>query len=161
MMKKVSIYTDGSCLGNGKSDAYGGWAAILIYTDKKGVDHRAQFAGNEKGTTNNRMELMAAVQGISKLQAPCEVVVFTDSTYVCQRANEVQSLADNNWHTSKYYAVKNDDLLKNLWQIITDGKHVVKFQHIDGHKGHPENEKADALARSSARVLKALEAANA
>lgn len=160
-MKKVKIYTDGSCLGNGKSDAYGGWAAILIYTDKNGKDHRAQFTGNAKSTTNNRMELTAAVQGISKLQAPCEVIVFTDSTYVCQSAGKVDKLASDNWHTSKYYAVKNDDLLEQLWQVITDGKHVIKFQHIDGHKGHPENEKADALARSSARALKALEEANA
>ena len=160
-MKKVSIFTDGSCLGNGKSDAYGGWAAILVYTDKNGKDHRAQFTGNAKSTTNNRMELTAAVQGISKLQTPCEVIVFTDSTYVCQSAGKVDKLASDNWHTSKYYAVKNGDLLEQLWQVITDGKHVIKFQHIDGHKGHPENEKADALARSSARALKALEAANA
>lgn len=162
-MKNVSIYTDGSCLNNGHKGAYGGWAAILIYTDKFGKDHRVEYTGSKADTTNNRMELCAAINGISKLKMPCVVTIFTDSTYVCRSAGNMKKLADNGWHTisNKYCMVKNKDLLEQLWQVITDGKHELKFQHINGHAGIVENERADALAQSAARALKIMEELNA
>lgn len=159
-MKNVTIITDGSCLGNGKAMNYGGWAAILIYRDRKGQDHRAEFTGGDFKTTNNRMELSAVIGGMSKLTEACNVTIITDSTYVCNTLGNVPKFAQNNWHypcgTGK---PKNDDMLKSFWQLLTDKQHKVQFQHINGHSGNPDNERADALAKAEARALKALEAA--
>lgn len=155
-MKNVTIITDGSCLNNGRKGAYGGWASILKYGT-----HRKEIYGSGKNTTNNRMELMAVLEGAKALTLPCEILVITDSTYVCGVLGKLQTLAENNWYCSWKNHPKNLEMIQDLWQVLSDGKHSIKFQHIKGHSGDPENERADALATSAAKALKAMEELNA
>lgn len=153
-MKSVIISTDGSCLGNGHGNAYGGWAAILTYGT-----HRKEIYGGERNVTNNRMELLAVIKGAQALTLPCEIIVASDSKYVGTTISNMQKLAENNWKSDKPYEYKNMDMIQDLWQVLSDGKHTIKFQYIQGHSGDPNNERADALARSSAKALKALDEA--
>lgn len=129
--KKVTIYTDGSCLGN-TTGSPGGWAAILVYKQKEAV-----LRGFNIATTNNRMELTAVIKAIEKLTKPCDVTVFTDSTYVI----------------SSYYASnpkKNLDLISDLNRVLAVGDHVLNFQHIYGHTGNVYNERCDRIAKEQA-----------
>lgn len=153
--KQITIYTDGSCLNNGKADSYGGWAAILSYCDKKQQIHRKEYCGGNIGTTNNRMELAAIIGGISKLIVPCDITVVTDSKYAINVLSKVPDFAKNEWH---YPCGTGNPLnleqLKTFWQILSKGKHTIKFQYIKSHDGNPENEHADALAKAEARAMK-------
>lgn len=136
-MNKVELYTDGACSGN---PGPGGWGALLRFN---GVE-KELFDG-EAETTNNRMELMAVIEGLNALKRPCAVVVWTDSKYVQQGITQwIHNWKKNGWKTAAKKPVKNDDLWKALDEAVT--RHQVEWQWIKGHAGHPENERADALA---------------
>lgn len=139
-MKKIIIYTDGACRGN---PGPGGWGALLSYGD-----HQKKILGGETDTTNNRMELMAAIQALKALQEPCEVELYTDSQYV-QKGITIW-LADwkkRNWIKSDKKPVKNADLWQELEQAAS--LHVIQWHWVKGHSGHPENDLVDALANQA------------
>lgn len=137
-MKKVEIYTDGACSGN---PGPGGWGALLIYGD-----HEKTLSGGEKETTNNRMEMMAAIKALDALKNPCHVIIHTDSTYVKQGITEwMVNWKRNNWRTSKRKPVKNVDLWQHLETAV--GRHEVEWRWVRGHSGNHGNERADELAR--------------
>jgi ribonuclease HI len=143
MQKTVAIFTDGSCLGN---PGPGGYGAILVYQQ-----HRKELSGGFRLTTNNRMELLAAIIALESLTSPCSVDVTTDSQYV--RLGIMQWLAGwkrNNWKTSQKKPVKNQD----LWQRLDTAaaSHNVNWHWVKGHAGHPENERCDVLARTAAEA---------
>jgi ribonuclease HI len=140
----VEIYTDGACLGN---PGPGGWAALLRY---KTVEKA--LSGGEPDTTNNRMELMAAIQGLEALKRPTQVRVTTDSQYVKQGIETwLAKWVANGWRTSDKKPVKNQD----LWQRLADAArpHTVEWHWTRGHSGHAENEQVDKLARSAAEAI--------
>lgn len=140
MMQKeprVKIYVDGACRGN---PGPGGWGVIMHYDDQEKT-----LSGAEPDTTNNRMELKAAIMGLKALKKPCQIDMVTDSQYV--RNGITQWLANwkkNGWRTSDKKAVKN----KDLWQALDElaVRHQVIWHWVKGHSGHPENERADELA---------------
>jgi ribonuclease HI len=137
MKKHVCIYTDGACSGN---PGPGGWAAILVYGDVE-----KELSGFEEQTTNNRMELMAAISGLEALKGPCRVDVTTDSTYVQKGITEwVKGWKVRGWKTADKKPVKNADLWQRLEEIAS--KHDVKWHWVRGHDGHDYNERADKLA---------------
>ena len=141
MRKTVAIYTDGSCLGN---PGPGGYGVVLRYQQ-----HQKEMSGGYQQTTNNRMELLAAIVGLESLKQPCDVDLTTDSQYV--RLGITQWLANwkkNNWKTSQKEAVKNQDLWRRL-DAACQG-HKVNWHWVKGHAGHPENERCDELARIAA-----------
>lgn len=141
MRKTVAIYTDGSCLGN---PGPGGYGVVLRY-----LQHQKEMSGGYKQTTNNRMELLAAIVGLESLTQPCDVDLTTDSQYV--RLGITQWLANwkkNNWKTSQKEPVKNQDLWRRL-DAACQG-HKVNWHWVKGHAGHPENERCDELARVAA-----------
>ena len=141
-IKKLIIYTDGSCLQN---PGPGGWACILIYN---GVEKR--LSGAEPNTTNNRMELMAVIVGLEALTKPCQVTVVSDSKYVTDAFNQywIEGWLKNNWKNSAKKPVKNKSLWLRLLKAMEP--HDVTFQWIKGHAGHPENERCDELATTAA-----------
>jgi ribonuclease HI len=137
-MQKVVIYTDGACRGN---PGPGGWGAILMMGA-----HRKQICGGEPATTNNRMELMAAIQALEALNRPCTVELHTDSQYVKRGVTEWLHLwKARGWRTMSKGAVKNEDLWKRL--DLARARHEVDWRWIKGHAGHEFNEIADELAR--------------
>lgn len=136
-MKGVEIFTDGACRGN---PGPGGWGALLRYGDKE----KALYGG-ERDTTNNRMELMAAIKALEALTKPCHVVLTTDSQYVRQGITTwLVGWKRKGWKTASRQPVKNQD----LWQRLDDlaSRHSVEWQWVKGHSGHRENELADELA---------------
>lgn len=136
----VEIYTDGACRGN---PGPGGWGALLRC---KGSEKTLK--GAEADTTNNRMELMAAIEGLKALKQPCEVHLHSDSMYLRQGMTSwMARWKKNGWKTSKKDAVKNAD----LWMLLDElsQKHHVHWHWVKGHAGHPENERADALANEA------------
>jgi ribonuclease HI len=136
-MDKVSIYTDGACRGN---PGPGGWGAIL-----KSGDHEKELYGGERETTNNRMELMAAIRALEGLKRPCEVTLTTDSTYVKKGVTEwMEVWRQRGWKTAARKPVKNIDLWQRLEQALNG--HRVRWRWIKGHSGHAQNERADLLA---------------
>ena len=136
-MKKVTIFTDGGCLGN---PGPGGWAAILRYGK-----HERALSGGEAATTNNRMELSAAISALQTLKEPCEVIIFTDSQYLRMGITEwIHSWRKRGWVTAKREPVKNDDLWRDLDAACKP--HRIEWNWLKGHAGHPENERCDALA---------------
>lgn len=136
-MKKVKIYTDGACSGN---PGPGGWAAIIIYN---GVEKT--FSGGEIHTTNNRMELLAAIKSLEALKEKCEVDLYTDSIYVKSGIFEwIKNWKKNNWKNSKKQEIKNIDLWQTLDQITE--LHDIKWHWVKGHSGDKYNEKVDSLA---------------
>jgi ribonuclease HI len=142
--KKVIIYTDGACSGN---PGPGGWAALLIYGDKE-----KELSGYEKETTNNRMELMAAIQGLLSLKGRCQVDVFTDSTYVRSGIMEwIHSWKKRGWKTADKKPVKNVELWQQLEEAAS--RHDVTWHWVKGHSGHPLNDRVDALAVAAIRQL--------
>lgn len=144
-MQKVYIYTDGACRGN---PGPGGWAALLRYQDKEKI-----ITGGEHFTTNNRMELAAAINGLHALRKPCQVELFTDSQYVKLGITKWLFIwKKRNWNTSENTAVKNQDLWKQLSIVAT--KHELKWNWVKGHNGHPENERVDCLARKAIPDIK-------
>ena len=139
---EVLLYTDGACSGN---PGPGGWAFILRHP---GTGKEMEQSDGEKVTTNNRMELMAVIQGLQTLSRPCNVELFTDSVYVGKGMTEwMPKWKKNNWRRKEgtsWKPVKNDDLWKMLDEQLQ--KHRVKYTRVAGHSGHPENERCDELA---------------
>lgn len=143
--KPVIIYTDGACSGN---PGPGGWGAILIYGK-----HRKELSGGEAETTNNRMELMAAISALAALKRPSKVELHTDSNYVKQGITEwIHGWKNNGWRTADKKPVKNAE----LWQALDDArkKHKISWHWVRGHAGHAENERADELAREAMAPFK-------
>ena len=142
MSEPVQVWTDGACLGN---PGPGGWGAILRWNGTE-----RELAGGEKQTTNNRMELMAAIQALETLKRACEVVLTTDSQYVRKGITEwMTNWKKNGWKTASKKPVKNAE----LWQRLDRARerHEVQWDWVKGHSGHPENERADELASAAAR----------
>lgn len=139
-MKKIEIFTDGSSLGN---PGAGGYCAILRY---KGVEK--VVSGGEDNTTNNRMELLAVIEALKALKEPCEVELFSDSTYV----TEAISTWLNNWIKKDFKNVKNVDLWLEF--IECSKKHTIKSNWVRGHSGHDENERCDLIAKEEAYKIK-------
>ncbi len=134
----VTIYTDGACSGN---PGPGGWGAVLIAGGRE-----KDLSGGEKNTTNNRMELMAAIQALSALKKKCRVALYTDSNYVRNGITTwISDWKRRGWKTADKKPVKNTD----LWQMLEEAaaKHDIKWHWVKGHNGDPMNERADALAR--------------
>jgi ribonuclease HI len=139
--QEVQAFTDGACRGN---PGPGGWAVLLRYRD-----HEKTLAGAEALTTNNRMELMAAIQALESLRRPCLVRVHTDSEYVRKGISEwLPRWKRRGWRTADGAPVKNLD----LWQRLerANARHTVRWEWVRGHSGHAENERVDALARQAA-----------
>ncbi len=147
-MMKVTIYTDGSARGN--PDGPGGYGALLRYIDGRGNVHEREYSAGYKRTTNNRMELMAAIVGLEALTKPCEVTLVSDSKYLTDAFNQnwVGGWLRNGWRNSQKQPVKNTDLWKRL--LAAKEPHQVTFQWVKGHAGHPENERCDELATTAA-----------
>lgn len=140
----VDLYTDGACKGN---PGVGGWGVLLRY----GQVEKA-LSGGEQETTNNRMELMAVIQGLKALNRPCKVRVHTDSQYVQKGISEwLPNWVKRGWKTAGGGAVKNRD----LWQALAEesARHHVEWYWVKGHAGHAENERADALANEGVRKI--------
>ncbi|ASR44171.1 MULTISPECIES: ribonuclease HI [unclassified Luteimonas] len=145
-MKSIEIYTDGACLGN---PGPGGWGALLRYRSTE-----RELSGGEPQTTNNRMELMAAIAALEALTEPCRVDLHTDSQYVRQGITEwLANWVRRGWKTAGGGAVKNQDLWQRLQQACQ--RHEIAWHWVKGHAGHPENERADALATAAARAQRA------
>lgn len=133
----IDIYSDGACKGN---PGPGGWGALLIAGDK-----RREICGGEPDTTNNRMEMTAVIRALEQLKKPAHVRVHTDSQYVQKGINEwLPGWKRRNWRTADGKAVKNQDLWRELDQL--NALHTIEWHWVRGHNGHPENERADALA---------------
>lgn len=144
-MKQVQIYTDGACSGN---PGPGGWGVVLRFEGKE-----RELCGGAENTTNNRMELMAAIEGLRALKEPCEVLLMTDSTYVKDGITRwLANWKKNGWKTAAKKAVKNQDLWEQLDQQTS--RHDVQWQWVKGHSGHTENERADALANQGMDTVK-------
>lgn len=139
-MKIVKLFSDGSSLGN---PGFGGWAYILEYNGKVKKDN-----GGEINATNNQMELSAVIMGLKALKEPCEVEIYTDSTYV---ANAINSWLEN-WINKNFKKVMNVDLWKEYLQVSK--KHKVKAFWLKAHNSHPQNEECDKMARDFATMLK-------
>jgi ribonuclease HI len=133
----VEIFTDGACSGN---PGPGGWGAILRYGDTE-----RELSGGDPATTNNRMELMAAISALEALKRPSRVKLYTDSIYVMKGITTwIHSWKRRGWRTADKKPVKNEDLWRQLDEARS--KHEVEWHWVKGHAGHPENERADALA---------------
>jgi ribonuclease HI len=143
--KTVEVFTDGACLGN---PGPGGWAALLRFEGRE-----KELSGGEPDTTNNRMELMAAIAGIEALKRACTVLVVTDSEYVRRGVEEwMARWKANGWKTSDKKPVKNRDLWERLSAALAS--HDVRWQWVKGHAGHVENERVDVLARDEALKIR-------
>ena len=144
-MSDVTIYTDGACSGN---PGPGGWGAILI-----SGEHRKELNGGEAETTNNRMELTAAIEALNALKRPCTVALYTDSVYVRDGITKwIHGWRRNGWRTADKKPVKNAELWQALEQALK--RHNVDWHWVKGHAGHPENERADELAREGLAPFK-------
>ena len=145
MMKKVNVYTDGACKGN---PGAGGWAAILEFGGKE-----KELSGGDKLTTNNRMELIAAIEGLKALKEPCRVTLYSDSQYLVNAINKgwLDSWKAKGWRKADKSPVLNDDLWKELVELLD--VHSVEFIWVRGHDGHAYNERCDALASGYAEKL--------
>jgi ribonuclease HI len=137
----VEIFTDGACKGN---PGPGGWGAVI-----RSASHEKEISGGEPLTTNNRMELLAAIRALEALKRPCEVALYTDSIYVRDGITKwIHGWRKNGWKTADRKPVKNAE----LWQALLDAAapHKVDWRWVKGHAGHPENERADRLACDAA-----------
>lgn len=137
-MKEIEIYTDGACSGN---PGPGGWAAILFYGD-----HIKELSGGDEHTTNQRMELTAAMEGLKALKEPCKVKLYSDSAYLinCFQQNWYKNWIKNGWKNSKGKAVENQELWKSLLQLTE--MHQVEFVKVKGHADNKWNNRCDELA---------------
>ena len=136
-MKTVEAFTDGACSGN---PGPGGWSALLRYNGNE-----RELCGGEEETTNNRMELLAAIEALSALKQPCHVRLTTDSTYVKDGITKwLENWKRNGWKTAAKKPVKNQDLWIRLDE--QSSRHLIEWCWVKGHSGHPENERADTLA---------------
>jgi ribonuclease HI len=142
----VEIFTDGACKGN---PGPGGWGAVI----RSGL-HEKDLSGGEKLTTNNRMELMAAIEALNALKRPCHVILTTDSNYVKDGITKwVFGWQKNGWKTADKKPVKNAE----LWQALVEAtrRHRIDWRWVKGHNGHPDNERADRLASDAADAMRA------
>ena len=139
-MKKIRLYSDGSSLGN---PGAGGWGTILKYND-----NIKELSGAQANTTNNQMELLGAIKGLEALKEPCDVTIYSDSSYVVNGINEWLE----GWIKRNFKKVKNPE----LWQSYIEAAkpHKIKAVWVRGHNGHPENERCDELARNTAEQFK-------
>jgi ribonuclease HI len=144
-VKEVEIYTDGACSGN---PGPGGWGAILFYGG-----HRKELSGGEKHTTNNRMELVAAIESLGMLKEPCKVKLYSDSAYLvnCFKQGWFRGWIRNGWKNAKGQPVENQDLWKRLLQLMET--HRVEYIKVKGHSDNEFNNHCDFLAREAIRRL--------
>ena len=144
-MEKVIIYTDGACSGN---PGPGGWGAILMYKDTK-----KEISGGNKNTTNNIMELTAALEGLKMLKFPCEVELYSDSAYLVNGFSQgwIYNWQKNNWQTSNKEPVKNKEIWQEIYSLTK--VHNVKFIKVKGHSDNEFNNRCDELARNAIRDL--------
>jgi ribonuclease HI len=150
---EVEIFTDGACSGN---PGPGGWGTILRVKKAEGGNRERELSGGDPATTNNRMELMAAIQGLEALKRPCRVRLFTDSIYVRDGVTKwIHGWKKNGWRTADKKPVKNVE----LWQRLDAARapHQVDWIWVKGHSGHAENERADQLARGEIEKLRAVD----
>lgn len=145
---KVTIYTDGAARGN--PDGPGGYGVILEYVDRSGTLHTRELSAGYRKTTNNRMELMAAVVGLEALNRPCQVDLYSDSRYLTDAFNQhwIDGWVRRGWKKSDKKPVKNRAIWERL--LAAMGPHSVTFHWVRGHDGHPQNERCDTLATSAA-----------
>jgi ribonuclease HI len=142
---EVKMYTDGACSGN---PGPGGWGVLLVFNGTE-----KELFGGAPETTNNKMELQAPIEGLKALKKPCKVTIFTDSKYVKDGITSwIHSWKKNGWKNAKKKPVKNAD----LWQALEDATngHKITWEWVKGHAGHPENERADALANQGMAEFK-------
>ena len=143
-MPKLYAYTDGACSGN---PGPGGWGVLLLAKDGETVIRSRELSGGEANTTNNRMELLAAINALNALEKPSSITVITDSVYVKDGITKwIFGWKSRGWKTATKKPVKNEDLWKCLY--VATQQHSVTWKWIKGHAGHEENEKADKLART-------------
>lgn len=143
-MTRVEIFTDGACKGN---PGPGGWGAVIRHGERE-----KELSGGESNTTNNRMELTAAIEALNALTRPCHVTLSTDSNYVKDGITKwIFGWQRNGWRTADRKPVKNAD----LWQALLEAarRHTIEWRWVRGHAGHPENERADRLASEAAREI--------
>lgn len=149
-MPELFAYTDGACSGN---PGPGGWGALLIARDGDTVLKERELKGGARDTTNNRMELLAAINALEALDRPSSLTVITDSAYVKGGVTGwIHGWKRNGWKTSTRKPVKNEDLWRRL--DAAQARHDVQWEWVKGHAGHPENERADALARAGMAPFK-------
>jgi len=145
-MKKVVAHSDGGCHGN---PGPGGWGVVLTYGS-----HRRELSGGEMATTNNRMEINAAIEALTALKEPCEVDFFTDSEYVKNGVTKwISQWKKNGWKTKERKPVKNADLWRKL--DVASTTHLIHWNWLKGHSGHVENERCDQLANAAIGEIKA------
>ena len=149
-MPELFAYTDGACSGN---PGPGGWGALLQAKDGEEIVKERELSGGEAATTNNRMELLAAINALESLSRPSEITIVTDSTYVKNGVTGwLHGWKRNGWKTAAKKPVKNAE----LWQRLDEAqaRHQVTWEWVKGHAGHPENERADELARAGMAPFK-------
>ncbi|MET0241249.1 MAG: ribonuclease HI [Sphingobium sp.] len=145
MSDLVELFTDGACKGN---PGPGGWGAVIRFGE-----HETEISGGEKLTTNTRMEMRAAIEGLNALTRACRVTLFTDSKYVMDGITKwVHGWLRNNWRTADKKPVKNVELWQAL--VAATARHQVEWRWVKGHAGHPENERADRLASAAADAMR-------
>lgn len=143
--KQIEVHTDGACLGN---PGPGGWGALLRWREVE-----RELSGGEPDTTNNRMELMAAIAALEALREPCDVILTTDSQYVRQGIMDwLANWIRRGWKTAGGDPVKNRDLWERLQ--AASAPHTIDWRWVKGHSGHPENERVDVLARTAAEQIR-------
>lgn len=145
-MKHIEIYTDGACSGN---PGPGGWGAVLFYGE-----NRKEFSGGEPATTNNRMELTAAIEALRMLKEPCSVKLYSDSAYLinCFQQGWIKNWQRNGWKNSKKEPVENQDLWKRL--LVLMETHAVEYIKVKGHSDNVWNNRCDELAREAIKRLR-------
>ncbi|MDI9509206.1 MAG: ribonuclease HI [Bacillota bacterium] len=148
MIAKVNIYTDGSARGN--PDGPGGYGTIIEFVDSKGHKHIREYSAGYKKTTNNRMEMMAAIVGLEALTKSCHVTLYSDSQYLVKAFNDhwLDGWIKKGWKRGNKEPVKNVDLWKRLLKAMEP--HKVEYVWVRGHSGHPQNERCDVLATTAA-----------
>ncbi len=150
-MMHVTIYSDGSARGN--PDGPGGYGAVLQYTDGQGVLHEKELSEGFNPTSNNRMELLGAIVALEALNRPCQVDLYSDSSYLINafQKNWISSWKKNGWKTASKTRVKNQDLWTRL--LSAAAPHEITWHWVKGHAGHPMNERCDALATAAADAM--------